>query len=141
MSSWNIVEFRDEVMIRIFDDTPFEEDEENNGKIIILKRDNAIDFAKEILKDLNEQSENKTKAIGNIKITPYALELKKKLKAKDEECIKILDELASCIGNISVSDSLEKLDFVYLRKSEIDEANRKLIKAKEKIQDLKEKEE
>ena len=49
---YNLIGYKDEVMIRIFDDTPLEEDEENNGKIIILKRDNAIDFAEGILKEL-----------------------------------------------------------------------------------------
>ncbi len=63
---------------------------------------------------------------------------KRIIKEKNKKFDKILDELFSLIENISVSDSLEKLDFVYLRKSEIDKARKKIEEIK---QNIKEKEE
>lgn len=51
---FGIVSYKDEIMIKIKDDFPIEEEEDS--KIITLKKDNAIAFAKEILKEAQNKN-------------------------------------------------------------------------------------
>ena len=55
MSNWGIVEYKDELMIKINDDFPMED--EVDGIVITLKKDMAKRFANDILKELENKKE------------------------------------------------------------------------------------
>lgn len=87
----------------------------------------------DILDELDNRYENKDWSINEA----IELAIEETSKAKDEEFIKILNEILSIIGDISVSDSLEKLDFVYflIKKTEFEKASEKLKEIKQRIKE------